>query len=54
MEDHDETAIEGRRFALDDDDETVDHGTSLGIWKHDDGEWKLHRDIRNANVSDER
>jgi uncharacterized protein (TIGR02246 family) len=54
VEDHDDTAIEVGRFTLSDaDDETVDHGTFLVIWKHDDGEWKLHRDIWNANVSDE-
>jgi uncharacterized protein (TIGR02246 family) len=52
---HDHIAIEIGRFTLSDtDNETVDHGTFLVIWKHDDGEWKLHRDIWNSNVSDGR
>jgi ketosteroid isomerase-like protein len=54
VEDHDDTAIEVGRFTLRDaGSEPVDHGTSLIIWKHDDGEWKLHRDIWNSNVSEE-
>lgn len=54
LENHDDTAIDVGRFTLSDaDDETVDHGTFLIFWKHDDREWKLHRDIWNSNVSDE-
>lgn len=50
VEDHGETAIEVGRFTLGDaDEQTVDHGTFLVVWKRDDGEWKLHRDIWNSN-----
>jgi uncharacterized protein (TIGR02246 family) len=51
--DHGKTAIEIGRFTLSDaDEQTVDHGTFLVVWKHDAGEWKLHRDIWNSNVTD--
>lgn len=50
VEDHGETAIEVGRFTLGDaDEQTVDHGTFLVVWKRDDGGWKLHRDIWNSN-----
>jgi uncharacterized protein (TIGR02246 family) len=55
VEDHDDTAIEVGRFTLSDaNEQTVDHGAFLVVWKHDDGAWKLHRDIWNSNVPDER
>lgn len=54
VEDHDDTAIEVGRFTLSDaDGGTVDHGSFLVVWKRDDGEWKLHRDIWNSNVPGE-
>jgi uncharacterized protein (TIGR02246 family) len=55
VEDHDDTAIEVGRFTLSDaNEQTVDHGAFLVVWKHDDGAWKLHRDIWNSNAPDER
>lgn len=51
VEDCGETAIEVGRYTLRTDDEILDEGTSLVVWKRDDGEWKLHRDIWNSNRS---
>ncbi|EJN58394.1 hypothetical protein HSB1_38110 [Halogranum salarium B-1] len=54
VEDHGVTTIEVGRFTLGDaDGQTVDHGTFIVIWKQVDGEWKLHRDIWNSNISNE-
>jgi ketosteroid isomerase-like protein len=53
VENHGKTAIEIGRFTLSDaDEQTVDHGTFLVVWKYDGGEWKLHRDIWNSNNPD--
>lgn len=53
VEDHGETAIEVGQFTLSAaDDQTIDHGTFVVIWKNVDGEWKLHRDIWNSNIAD--
>lgn len=54
VEDHGDTTIEVGRFTLGDaDGQTVDHGTFIVVWKKVDGEWKLHRDIWNSNISHE-
>jgi ketosteroid isomerase-like protein len=48
-----ETAIEVGQFTLSAaDDQTVDHGTFVVIWKNVNGAWKLHRDIWNSNIAD--
>jgi uncharacterized protein (TIGR02246 family) len=53
VESHGKTAIEIGRFTLSDaDEQAVDHGTFLVVWKYDDGGWKLHRDIWNSNNPD--
>lgn len=54
VESHGDTAIEVGRFTLSDaDDQTLNHGTFVVIWKTEDGEWKLHRDIWNSSIGDE-
>ena len=29
----------------------MDHGKYLSVWKNEDGEWKLHRDIYNTDMA---
>lgn len=54
VEDHGNTGIEVGRFTLGDTEgETLDQGKYLVIWKQEDGEWKVHRDIWNSSISDE-
>lgn len=46
LEDHGNTAIEiGRYRLLAADDAVADQGKYIVVWKHDNGKWKLHRDI---------
>src|SRR5574337_1683043 len=46
LEVHGDTAIEiGRYRLLAAGDAVVDQGKYLVVWKHDNGTWKLHRDI---------
>ena len=50
VEAHGETAIEVSTFALHAQDGTeLDAGKFIVIWKHVEGEWKLHRDIFNSS-----
>ena len=52
VEQHGDTAIEVGQYTLSSADEQVmDHGKYVVIWKHEDGVWKLHRDIWNSSVS---
>jgi uncharacterized protein (TIGR02246 family) len=54
VEDHGSTAIEIGRFKLGDvSGQSVDEGKYIVIWKQEDGEWRLHRDIWNSNRSPE-
>lgn len=45
-----DTAIEVGRYTLRaGDDEVVDQGKYVVVWKNDEGTWKLHRDIWNTS-----
>ena len=51
VEDHGDTAIEVSRFTLHGDEgQVLDSGKYIVIWKQEDGEWKLHRDIFNSSM----
>jgi uncharacterized protein (TIGR02246 family) len=46
LEAHGDTAIEvGRYRLLAAGDAVADQGKYIVVWKHDNGKWKLHRDI---------
>lgn len=54
VDDHDDTAIEVGRYTLSDaDDELVDRGKYVVVWKREGGEWKLHRDIWNTSLAED-
>lgn len=54
VEAHDDAGIEVGRYTLDGaDGTTLDRGKYVVVWKHHDGEWKLHRDIWNSSRSEE-
>jgi uncharacterized protein (TIGR02246 family) len=47
-----ETAIETGQYELGGAaGERMDHGKYMVIWKREDGQWKLHKDIWNTSVS---
>ncbi|MEN7550732.1 nuclear transport factor 2 family protein [Rapidithrix thailandica] len=49
-----ETSFEVGRYSLfGENDEMVDQGKYIVIWKMEDGKWKLHRDIFNSNMAPE-
>jgi uncharacterized protein (TIGR02246 family) len=51
VEGQDDTAYEVGTYTLvGNDDEVLDTGKYIVIWKHDQGQWKLHRDIWNTNM----
>ena len=46
LEQHGDTAIEMSRYTmLDERDQVIDQGKGIVIWKHQQGAWKLSRDI---------
>ena len=46
IEQHGDTAIEMSKYTLGGaDDQMLDHGKGIVVWKNVDGSWKLHRDI---------
>jgi uncharacterized protein (TIGR02246 family) len=50
VEGHGDTAIEVSTYTLHAQDGTeLDAGKFIVIWKHVEGEWKLHRDIFNSS-----
>jgi uncharacterized protein (TIGR02246 family) len=52
VEGYGDTAIEVSQFKmLGPDEQVLDHGKYIVIWKNVDGEWKLHRDIFNSSKS---
>ncbi|MDF0652476.1 MAG: DUF4440 domain-containing protein [Nitrospira sp. LK265] len=52
LEVHGETAIEvGRYRLLAAGDAVADQGKYIVVWKHDNGKWKLHRDIWTTSQS---
>lgn len=51
VEQHDDTAIEMSKFTLSDaDDQMIDQGKGIVIWKNKNNAWKLHRDIWNSSI----
>ena len=51
VEQHDDTAIEMSKFILSDaDDQMIDQGKGIVIWKNENNVWKLHRDIWNSSI----
>jgi uncharacterized protein (TIGR02246 family) len=47
-----ETAIEMGNYKLSGaDDQRLDEGKYIVIWKQQDGDWKLHKDIWNTSLS---
>ncbi len=50
-EDHGDTAHEVGRYTLEaEGGQVLDRGKYVVIWKHEDGQWKLHRDIWNSSM----
>ncbi len=53
IEQHDDTAIETSHYTmLDADDQIIDHGKGIVIWKHERGNWKLFKDIWTTSLPD--
>lgn len=53
VDDLGDTAIEVGRFTLGDGDgNTVDEGSFVVVWRDEDGEWRLHRDVWNSSGTD--
>jgi uncharacterized protein (TIGR02246 family) len=51
VEGHGDTAIEIGQFTLTDEGgRALDKGKYIVIWKQEDGQWKLHRDIFNTSM----
>ncbi len=51
VEDGEQLAVEVGRFDLySADRQLLDHGKYVVIWKHEEGKWKLHRDIFNSSL----
>ena len=51
IEQHGETAIEMSKYTLSSaDEQVVDQGKGIVIWKYEDGAWKMHRDIWNSSI----
>ena len=51
VESFDDTAIEVSRYTLlDANEQVLDQGKYMVLWKQDRGLWKLHRDIFNSGV----
>ena len=51
VEQHDDTAIEMSKFTLSNaDDQMIDQGKGIVIWKNENNAWKLHRDIWNSSI----
>lgn len=54
VEQHDDTAIEMSKFKLSDaNDQVIDQGKGIVIWKYENNAWKLHRDIWNSSISEQ-
>jgi len=51
VEGHGDTAIEVSKYALKGEGgQVLDKGKYIVIWKQEDGQWKLHRDIFNSSM----
>lgn len=48
---HGDTAIEISKFTLHGEEgQVLDQGKYIVVWKQEDGQWKLHRDIFNSSM----
>jgi len=45
------TAVETGKFVMYANKEVVDRGKYLVVWRNEDGQWRLHRDVWNSNVA---
>jgi uncharacterized protein (TIGR02246 family) len=51
VESHGDTAIEVGKYTLKGEGgQVLDNGKYIVIWKQEDGQWKLHRDIFNSSM----
>ena len=51
LDEYGDTAVEQGRYQLGDADGNVaDHGKFMVLWKRDQDQWKLHRDIWNTST----
>ena len=52
VDQHGDTAIEVGQYTLSSaDDQVMDQGKYVVIWKYENGCWKLHRDIWNTSMA---
>lgn len=52
VENHSDTAIETGKYILSNDEkDTIDSGKYIVIWKKQDGQWYLHKDIWNSSLA---
>ena len=52
VEQHGDTAIELSYYTMRSaDDQLIDHGKGIVIWKYEDNTWKLHRDIWTSSIA---
>jgi uncharacterized protein (TIGR02246 family) len=52
VEQHGDTAIEVGQYLLSDaEGKRIDQGKYIVIWKKQDGQWKLHKDIWNTSLA---
>ena len=52
VEQHDDTAIEVSYYTMRSaDDQVIDQGKGIVIWKYEDDTWKLHRDIWTSSIA---
>ena len=51
LNEHTDTAVEVGKYTLGGEDgQVLDQGKYIVIWKQEDGQWKLHRDIFNTSI----
>jgi len=52
IEQHGDTAIEvGKYTMMTENNDVIDHGKGIVIWKLENGHWKLHRDMWNTSLT---
>ena len=51
LNEYTDTAVEVGKYTLSgEDDQVLDQGKYIVIWRQEDGQWKLHRDIFNTSI----
>lgn len=51
VEDSSDTAIQTGKYTLCNTNGAIDSGKYIVIWKKQDGEWRLHKDIWNSSLT---